>query len=384
MDQPTPDELRDLIRRGTEPCVSVFLPTHRAGPGIDEDRIRFKNLVRTSEARLVELGLRKPDVDAILTPARSLLDDGLFWERQADGLAVFACDGYFGYYRVPITLNELAIVAGRFHVKPLLPLLEGGAEFYVLALSKNNVGLFRQTRFSVQQMQLPGAPKGLADAIKYEQPERQLQFRTATSARGGRQALQFHGHGGKEEDAKDVLLAYFRQVDESVRKALSGDHAPLVMAGVDYLFPIYREANTYPHLLDAGVPGNPDEESPQQIHQRRAWEVVRSRFEAARRHAAERYDSLARGPHASSKTEEIVAAALLGRVETLFVAVDAERWGRVDPGTSEVVWHDELKAGDEDLLDVAAGETLLHGGTVYAVASADVPGGALAAAIYRY
>jgi hypothetical protein len=30
-----------------------------------------------------------------------------------------------------------------------------------------------------------------------------------------------------------------------------------VLAGVEYLLPIYREANTYPHLLAEGIHGNP-------------------------------------------------------------------------------------------------------------------------------
>jgi hypothetical protein len=34
---------------------------------------------------------------------------------------------------------------------------------------------------------------------------------------------------------------------------------PLLLAGVDYLLPIYREANTTHIWLDKGITGNPDD-----------------------------------------------------------------------------------------------------------------------------
>jgi len=46
--------------------------------------------------------------------------------------------------------------------------------------------------------------------------------------------------------------------------------------------------------------------------------------------------------------------------------------------------HEEAKPGDEDLLDLAAVQTLLNGGTVYAVELEKVPDGASLAAVFRY
>lgn len=46
--------------------------------------------------------------------------------------------------------------------------------------------------------------------------------------------------------------------------------------------------------------------------------------------------------------------------------------------------HQQAEYGDEDLLDFAAVQTLLYGGTVYAVEQRHVPGGTSAAALFRY
>jgi len=46
--------------------------------------------------------------------------------------------------------------------------------------------------------------------------------------------------------------------------------------------------------------------------------------------------------------------------------------------------HETEEPGDEDLLDVAAIQTVLNSGTVYAVKAEEVPGGGPAAALFRY
>ena len=47
---------------------------------------------------------------------------------------------------------------------------------------------------------------------------------------------------------------------------ISWEHAPLVLAGVEFLHPIFREATTYQHLLEQGLTGNPEGKSAQQLH----------------------------------------------------------------------------------------------------------------------
>ena len=77
-------------------------------------------------------------------------------------------------------------------------------------------------------------------------------------------------------------------------------------------------------------------------------------------------------------------AAYYGRVESLFVAVDQEQWGSFDPATETLQIHEQGEPGDEDLLDLAATQTLLHGGAVYAVEQAQMPTGVPLAAVFRY
>ncbi len=72
-------------------------------------------------------------------------------------------------------------------------------------------------------------------------------------------------------------------------------------------------------------------------------------------------------------------------MDSLFVAVGVQRWGRFEAQAGDVVVHESHEPGDQDLLDLAAVQTLMHAGRVYAVQAAQVPdSGNPAAAVFRY
>jgi hypothetical protein len=384
MDDFNSAELSGLIVRRDEPAVSVYQPTHRAGAGIQQDPIRYKNLLRSAQERLIESGLRSAEADQLLEPARRLLDDEVFWQHQSDGLALFASNSIFRYYRVPFQFEELVVVTDRFHIKPLIRLLSEDGRFYILALSGKQVRLMLGTRHSVSEMDLEEVPQGLAEALRFDDPERQLQFHTASR---GSSAI-FHGQGDvfDAKRHKKDLLRYFQQVDRGLHELLRQREEPLVLAAVDYLIPIYREANTYPNLLEEGITGNPDLLNARELHER-AWSLVEPHFERAREKKLARYRELQGTGLTAREIDEIVPAAYHGRIDTLFVATGVQRWGRYDEGQGGVVTHEEPEPGDEDLLDLAAVQTLVHSGEVYAVGTEQIPdvnGGSPAVALLRF
>lgn len=389
------DELRMLAEECERGCVSIYLPTHRAGKEAEGDSISLKNLLDEAEERLIARGLGPPEVQDLLEPARTLVVDDLFWQHQSDGLALFISPGFLRYYRLPLPFEELVVVGDRFHLKPLLSLFSADGRFYILALSQDEVRLLQGSRYSVGEINLEEAPSRLAEALKWDEMERQTQFHTTTAtpqgrsaprgARGGRPAV-FHGHGVESgADHKEHVLRYFQRVDEGVREILGGERAPLVLAAVDYLHPIYEQANDYPRLLEEGIVGNPENLSAGELHER-AWAIVEPIFARDREEAAEGYRQLAGegSDRASGSVEEIVPAAAFGRVDTLFVALGVHVWGAFDPDENAVAVHEEAEPGDADLLDLAAVHTLLNSGTTYAVDADQVPGESPAAALFRY
>jgi len=383
MDRITMDKLKQtLLNSHSGPCVSLFMPTHGAGPEMERDPIRFKNLLREVEERLKAAGLRSPEVRELLKEPRRLLQDRGFWQQQGDGLAVFFSADAFHFFTLPIAFQELVVVSNSFHVKPLLPVLSDDGLFYILALSQNQVRLLESTRHTVDEIDLEEMAQSLSEEFPDGSSDKQLQFHTGTPSGSGNRAAMFYGHD-ISNDVKERILTWFRMIDRKVRGLLPEGEPPLVLAGVDYLFPLYKEANTYPHLIDEGISGNPEGLSAQELHGQ-AWGLVSPVFQKGREQAAGRYGQLAGTGQTTNDVKEALSAAYHGRVDVLFVAVGVQVWGRFDPDKDEVHVHQTPESGDEDLLNLSAIQSLINGGTVYAVAPREVPGQTPLAAVFRY
>lgn len=382
MDIITMEQLKPLLSRHSELCVSLFMPSHRAGRETEQDPIRFKNLLGEVREGLMANGLRSPEVREILGPAELLLEDHDFWQHQSDGLAVFFTPEEFHCYRLPLQFEELVVVSDRFHLKPLFPYLTSDGRFYILALSQNEVRLLECTQHTVDEVGLGDMPESLAEAFRYKSFEKQLQFHTGATLASGTHSGVFHGHDIKD-DAKDNILRWFHMIDKELKNLLTDEQSPVVLAGVEYLLPLYKEANSCPHLMEEGIPGNPEEIKPEELHGR-AWTVVKPVFMEKQENAAARYGQLGGTGQTTSDVKEAVLAAHQGKVDSLFVPVGVQVWGSFDADTNAVDMHEHREPGDEDLLDLAAIQTRLNGGSVYAVSPESVPGRSPLAAVFRY
>ena len=367
-------------------CISIYMPTHRAGSEIEQDPIRLKNLLDRAKDMLEEEGMRSPEARALLEPAQDLVQRRRFWRHQSDGLALFISKEEVRFYRLPMEFEELVVVSNRYHLKPLLPMLSGDGKFYVLALSQNDIRLFQGTRDSIDQVQLKDVPKSLAEALKWDDPDDHLQWHTGTRKVVGERPAMFFGQGMGSADDPDILIRrFFQKVADGLQEVLAEERAPMVIAGVEYLRPIFQEASNYHYILDEGINGNPEELSDQELHDR-AWPLVAPEFQDAKGDAKNRY-RLIQGRHldlATSDLEKIIPAAANQRVEILFLSRDLEKWGKFDPETGSLEIHASEQPGDQDLYDFAAVQTLLNGGLVYVVEPEEIPGGEPVAAIFRY
>ncbi len=385
MDVLTLDEIRKLTRDRGGPRVSLYMPTHRVGTETQQDPTRCRNLLREARRSLSDREVSSRQADELLQAADDLAGDRMFWQHQSDGLALFAAPGTFNHYRLPIRFNSLVTVADRFHIKPLLPLLTGDGRFFVLALSQNRVRFFQGSRFNLNPVEDMGnIPGSLKEALGPDDLGSSVQYRTGMSdGRGGHTAI-YHGQGYGSEDAKKDLGRYFSQIDRAVRELLRDDTAPLVLAGVDYLLPIYRESSTHPNLAEGGITGSPDRLSTEELH-KAAWELVRGHFRREEETAAARYRAMAGTGLTSDDIRTALVAAFNGRVDSLFVAIGVHQWGVYCEDTATVQLTERDHADSEDLLDLAAVYTLNNGGTVYAVPKTRIPAeGRAVAALFRY
>lgn len=368
----SPDELRDLAKAEFETCVSLYVPTFRSGRETLQGAIRLKGLLQGAETELEGRGMRSGAIEALLEPARDLVEDTGFWNYQKEGLALFLSEGYQKGFQLPIDVPALQVVGGCFYMPPLLPLLSGDGHFYVLTVSEKQIRLFDATRFHFHEIELEDVPQSMAEALMGDDNERQLQFYTGTggTSKGSRRAAMFFGTGdeGGMEQQKVDYRRYFDRVDAALAPTFRNLPAPVVLAGVSYLLPIYRAANTSAEILDGEVHGNQDRTPESEIHQA-AWQVAAEHFGKKAAGAKERFGELHGTGLASDQPDKVLRAAESGRVDTLFVALESLG---AEPASVDL---DSNRC---------ARFTLNHGGEVVTFPTESMPTAAPLSAIFRY
>ncbi len=364
------ETLATLARHLGWPAISLTMPLRRPGGDAQGDRIRLKNLLRTAEERLAEGGMRPAEMKSLMNPVWAFHDDLSRWRTTWSGLAVFITKDSTEVFRTRLRVTESLSVEDRFSLKPVLPELKEQGHFYVLALSQKRVRLFHGNAENLDEMEINDTPLSLSEALKYDDYDNQLQFHSGTSSGASgstRRSAIFHGHGGSADTAKTDLGRFFRMVDHGIHGLLKNEQAPLVLAGVEYLLSIYRSVETYAHVVETPILGNPDEISSRDM-QALALDALSSHFNAGLEQDLERFHERKGSRDVSRDLPEIVTAAHEGRVDVLFLKpTGAPEWGTYNASSGLVEVHPERSPGDWDLADLAAAETLLHGGSIHAL-----------------
>jgi hypothetical protein len=364
------DDLDALLDERSGPCVSIFLPTSRLTRETEADRIRLKNFRAEAFERLMsEHALRRPDAEALLEPLDGLLEDDSFWPYLGDGLAVFLSPTSHAVFRVGQSFEPRIALGERFVIKPLLPLLSGDGTYYVLALSGNAVSVYSGSRAGAAELPVGDLPTNMADALNML----------------GREGSRHPNKLWQGDEGEKILYRkYFRAVDRALKRLYAKQAAPLVLAGVDSLMPIFREVCSSRQLVPESIPGNPEELTPEQIHER-AWPIVQPILDAPRQKALEQYRTLQGTTRVTDDLQTILTGAFDGRVQTLFLEVDADIYGTFDPESrSLAVNGQEPKNGDIELYGRAARWVFQRGGEVFGAGHDEIPGEEPVVALMRY
>jgi len=374
----TIDDLRTLIAHDAAPCVSIYLPTHRGGgPG---DKQRFAGLVRHAR-ELLATSYPPAQIDAICAPIEALAKDDL-WSHALDGLAVFRSQDFSVYYRLPLALQELCVVADSFHIRPLLRFLQSNERYFLLNLSQGRTSFFKGSAHGLGAVDLASMPRSLTEAVGIEGRGHHLNFHSGAS--GHSQAPIFHGNGRDDSARDEDVTQFLRRVDKALWDVLRDESAPLIVAATPKIAASFQSLSRYPHLLHEHVAGNFANAKLEDLHAR-AWPLVQAHAEGRLNDVTERYGNLISRGRALDDASSIARFAVQGRVRDLLVDRDAHLWGRMDRTTGALQLHKtQVDAHDDDVLDDIAEAVILRGGEVLTLARKEMPTAAPVAATLRW
>lgn len=367
-----------------ETQISLFMPTHRFGDQTQADQLRWKNLVNGVESVLAEQ-MRRPDIEALLAPARRLQSDAMAWQYMSDGLAMFIRPGWERSFRVPVGLPELGTVGDRLVLGPLLRVLSGNDQFLVLALSQREIRLMEGNRSTLEEVQLADVPRSLREVVRAQGARTETMARPANTATRGGPAV-FYGHAAVDDNLKkDEVQRFLREVSAGLHDVLAARSLPLVLVGLPPLVAAYRAVNSYGHVLPDAVMRSSDQLSETALHEL-AWPLVEERLRGERTKLIELFRELNGTGRVSVDPLAVSEAAASGRIETLLVRSEPWCWELVAPTDSPLV----VRLDDDRYADCVRGDatvlaTLENGGQVHATSQhmADDADFDLAA-IFRY
>ena len=367
-------------------CVSIYIPTERSGgeEARYKNNTRLKIQLKEASNQLQGFGLAKSEIETYLKPAYELVDsDNNFWSKQSDSLALFLYADKMEYYSLPTIVEEYTYISNQLYLQPLANLLHGSGRHFIMLLSLNDISFFEATEHTLTVVETEGLiPESMTEAVGTEVEESSLQFRSGHGEQG--EAL-YHGHGvGSETEKKEEISKYFNAVNKGLMEMLRDENAPLVVACVDYLFPIYQKNNSYKGLQDQHISGNHEHTDVLKVKEL-AWDIVKDQFNAEYEQAGKRYNEYLDHGKAAYNPEDVIPAALNGQAESLFIKRGEHIWGTYQQDTNKIAIDAIHKVGNTDLLNKAAVETVKHGGSVYVVDEEDMlEKGSSVSAVFRY
>jgi len=374
------NDLKGLLdARG--PCLSVYAPLSLSRSDEGQYELRWKECIKRLASQVERRG----------TEARPLLDSISDWwsiyqpdQAHGRGVAVFRAPDVFERIWLDHRPTERAVAGPHFYIRPLLPYFSRERVFYILALSQNDVRLLRCTAASSEQTTLAGGVPTNFDAfMNEEKPDHVRDNRSTAGPSSGSSKGVMFGTGAGLEDHDEFLAHFFRQIDRALGETLREKSEPVVLAGVDHVLALYRSLTRYPNIVEDAVQGAPNSLKGGEMHAR-ALAAIEKRYERKVERAIEEYQRNVGGRLAIHGVKDVVMAAHDGRIRILLVSDSIERMGRVDEMAHAVKVRSDGAPEEEDLLNDASVQAILHGGQVLVAPNSKMPNGSGLAAVLRF
>jgi hypothetical protein len=224
---------------------------------------------------------------------------------------------------------------------------------------------------------MPGVPDTLAEALALEPPDHDLENRSAAGSSAGAMHRVRFGTGSEREKDRAHLADYYKLVDRGLQQLFREPDIPLILVGVEEDIAIYRAASTNRNLIKKSIPGSPDVSREQTEILQQAYSLLRADCLERQASALTATKERTSPSRFSTDPDAIVHAAFEGRVGQLYLNESVNKIATFER-------EDYRSWGAEDVLNLAAVQTIIHGGKTSELPSEMMPEGSIAVGIMRF
>lgn len=351
----TNSDIAALVRIQEGWCLSLCMTLHHDGRVGSQGHFQLRELETRARRELTNLSLPSHEIEAILSPVERILETPDFAHLHGDGLAILSSNIGSACFLLPEAPRTLVEVDRRFRLDSLIPILLEDEAFFLLSLDFSGVNLYEGDRNSLRTLALNGSPIHAPRIPLFDQHS---------------------------------AVDYCQEIDRALQARLGGKERPLILAGIQPLLTLYRERNTYPHLLEEAIVRSPEAGTP--VHEASDQELQALALSRLRASRARQRGNMLRVYRDNLDTErtavgivEVLLCAQLGMVEHLFVRRGYVEWGIFDPASRKVTAIKGPSAQNENLVNMAVLGAVVHGGHIHVVPGEEMPPDAQIAALCR-
>ena len=272
---PSTEALCDLEAFQKPACVTIYVPFIAANAATNPMQIALKDAIKEAEAELRAADVPERVIRRTLRAARAMaVDERTFWPHYPESLALFLHSSRSRTYRLPAGAITLRVHVGQgFDVQPLLTILATNKTFALLVLDHHATQLYAGDRFRLAPVRLKGFPADMERTLNIDEFPSSRELHGIAPAYEGKGSEGYHSQYNVAEVDKQMLKSFFRVINGRLHRYLVDKKIPLIIAGVDYLLPLYRSVNTYKYLLPGELHGSFRRSRPNTLRER-AWALL--------------------------------------------------------------------------------------------------------------
>jgi hypothetical protein len=379
----TKDIMPELLSVNEGTCISLYMPTHRTHPDNLRDPILFKNLLKKLKQSLLQKH-SESEVTTLLEPFVALENNKEFWRHTLEGRALLASVDKFKTISLPVSIEELTVVANSFHTKPLRRYLQSVERYNVLSLNLHDYQIYEGNRHSLTELDLPSdIPKDINEALGYDLADKH----TTVASYGGvgnQTSDMHHGQGGKSDEADINTEKFFRFVAKTINNNYSSASGlPLILAALPEHQNLFHKVSNNLSLLPNGINVNPKSIELDELV-KGAWGVMEPYYNNTIDKICDDYHQAKSQGIGRDNISVVATAAAAGKVDTLLIEAELQIPGMIINDVSSIEKGDLANPEVDDLLDDLGEMVTKMGGKVMIIPHEKMPTKTGVAGLFRY
>lgn len=346
-------KLQSLHTHDEPLCLTIFASTSEETALEAPLDVRLDQHLKQSRHLMAKSGIPETEIEQLMQPVESLLEDDAFWQQGCEGIALFRSPSRFEALPVPFSVPERTILQDHFYLEPLIPMLAFDNAIFVLCIEEHQVRLLEMNRQEIEDLTPDDMPQSLEQIARHH-PENPGHFHNGNPSGDGHSGDPVVTGTPESGASSDWQARYFCEaIAEAVKHRLRNHDEPLYLCTDQKLATLFRSTTDCRNLRAATIPSKPGPLPDQGLHAV-AWNIHDREEKANREAMIATAKALPKDGSALNDADQAFTAARRGAVELAIISEEA-----LDHDTEHFHNGDGLAA---DGLGRVAIETTLHGG----------------------